>query len=48
MIFVLVAAFVLAISPAFACLLWTMKRLTEQNRPLSGARDFLDGNPSVR
>jgi hypothetical protein len=42
MIVALVAAFLLGISPAFACLLWTMKRLTEEERRASGPQDYLE------
>ena len=41
MVAVLVIAFVMGTSPAFACLLWAMKRLTEQEQRQAGAREPL-------
>lgn len=48
MVVILVIAFVMGTSPAFACLVWAMKRLTEQEQRQAGARDFLERAPRLR
>jgi hypothetical protein len=49
MISAMVAAFLLGTTPAFACLLWTMTRLSkiEEQKRLSGTHEFLEHHTKV-
>jgi hypothetical protein len=42
MIIVFVATFMLGIAPAYTCLLWVMKRLSEEERHLAGPQRYFD------